>query len=137
MIKKIKVSSVIDTLALSGLPEGDPERTETHPEASVECSGGEYKIVYTEPTEGGEVRTEIKIKEGNVTVRRTGAIRSEMHFAEGVSHKSLYSIPPYSFDAEIYTVKVRDRLESDGRLDILYRMEIGGESRRVRMTVQL
>lgn len=135
--KKFKISSVIENLSQSGFPEGDTERTEITPDGFLKISDGETVIMYTESTEGGKVVSDIIIAGNTVSVIRRGAVVSDMVFSEGEWHNSLYQVPPYSFDTEIYTKKIRNNMTRDGgRLDIFYTMKIGGAEKAVRMKIE-
>ncbi len=135
--KKFKISSVIENLSPSGLAEGETERTEIMPDGFLKISNEEIVIMYTEDTEGGRVASDIIITENKVSVKRRGAVVSDMMFLEGESHKSLYQVPPYSFDTEIFTKKIRNNMTRDGgRIDILYTMKIGGAEKSVRMKIE-
>jgi uncharacterized beta-barrel protein YwiB (DUF1934 family) len=80
--------------------------------------------------------TEIHILDGRVVVKRRGAIVSDMVFAEGKRNTSVYSIPPHSFDMTIDCRRLKIKTgERDGRVDMLYKMEIGGEARSARMRI--
>ena len=123
----IKIESVIENLTPSGLVEGDAEKTFT------EVGGF---ITYSESGEGGEVYSEISTDGKTVCVKRKGAIESELIFAEGEVHKSLYSVPPYKFDAEVKTRKIRSSLtDSGGSLELFYNMKIGGAEKSARMKI--
>ena len=135
--KRIKMTSVIENLLPSGLSDGEPERAECEAEGFLKITDGEYNITYSEITEGGKVVSDIIITEGSVRVKRVGAIESDMYFEEGYLHKSLYGVPPYSFDAEIMTKKIRNNMTRDGgRTDIFYNMKIGGAEKSVRMRIE-
>ena len=135
--KKLKVSSVIENLLPSGLVDGEPEKTEISPDGFLKISDGEYNITYSELTEGGKVVSDIIITDKSVRVKRTGAIESDMLFVEGLTHKSLYGVPPYSFDTEIITKKIRNNMTRDGgRVDIFYNMKIGGAEKQVKMRIE-
>ena len=135
--KKFTVSSVIENLLPSGLVDGAPERTVIKPDGFLKVCDGEYNISYSEATEGGRVVTDIVISEKSVRVKRAGAVESDMYFEEGVSHSSLYSVPPYSFDAVVTTRKIRNSMTRDGgRVDIFYTMKIGGADKNVRMKIE-
>ena len=135
--KKIKMSSVIENLLPSGLTDGEPEKTETAVDGFLKISDGEYAISYVEITESGRVAADIFITERSVRVKRAGAIESDMLFEEGLSHSSVYAVPPYSFDAEIYTKRIRNEMTRDGgKLDIFYTMKIGGADKKVRMRIE-
>lgn len=135
--KKIKISSVIENLLPSGLSDGEPERSELVSDGFLKISDGEYNITCSEMTEGGKVVSDIIITDGSVRVKRVGAIESDMYFEEGYLHKSLYTVPPYSFDAEIRTKKIRNNMTRDGgRVDIFYNMKIGGAEKSVKMRIE-
>ena len=135
--KKFRISSVIENLLPSGLCDGEPEKTEISPEGFLKISDEEYNITYSEMTEGGKVVSDIIVTEDSVRVKRVGAVESEMYFKEGMTHKSLYGVPPYSFDAEVYTRKIRNNLTRDGgRVDIFYNMKIGGADKQVKMRIE-
>ena len=135
--KRFKISSVIENLSSDGLPGTDVEKTEITPEGFLKIFDTGFEISYMEMTEGGKVVSDIIITEGAVDVKRRGAVESDMHFAEGVSHKSLYTVAPYSFDSEIVTRKIRNNMTRDGgRVDIFYNMRIGGAEKSVKMRIE-
>jgi uncharacterized beta-barrel protein YwiB (DUF1934 family) len=135
--KKFRISSVIESLSPTGLVEGETERTEITPDGFLKISDGEIVIMYSEQTESGKVISDIIITEKSVSVKRRGAVVSDMVFVEGESHKSLYEVSSYSFDTEIYTKKIRNNMTRDGgRLDIFYSMKIGGVDRAVKMKIE-
>ena len=134
---KFRISSVIENLLPSGLVDGEAEKTEIIPEGFLKISDGEYVITYSEMTEGGRIVSDITVKESSVRVKRVGAVESDMYFEEGLLHKSLYGVPPYSFDAEIMTRKIRNNLTRDGgKVDIFYNMKIGGAEKNVKMRIE-
>ena len=133
---KIKIESVIENLDSAGLPDGESERSISECDGFLRYSDGEAVITYSESGEGGSVTSEIRYKDGEATVKRTGAIESELCFKEGVTHHSLYSVVPYKFDAEVYTRKIRASLdERGGTLDLFYNMKIGGAEKSARMKI--
>ena len=135
--KKIVISSVIENLLPSGLSDGDHEKTETSADGFLKITDSEYIITYVEKTEGGRVSSEICITDGAVRVKRVGDIESDMVFEEGLSHKSIYTVHPYSFDAEVFTKKIRNSMTRDGgRVDIYYTMKIGGADKKVKMRIE-
>ena len=139
IIKEMKfyISSTIDNLTPSGLTDGEPERNDISVEGFYKISDDGYEITYSEQTEGGRVVSDIIITESSVTVKRHGAVDSEMVFSEGLLHKSLYTVSPYSFDAEVLTKRIRSSLTKDGgKIDIFYNMKIGGADKAVKMRVE-
>lgn len=132
------VCSTIENLSPSGAVEGEPEITEAIHNGFYKISDELLLITYREDNEGQTVISDITVTEDSVTVKRTGDIRSEMKFTEGIEDKSLYEVPPYAFDVTVYTTKIRSSLTKDGgRLDIYYKMNIGGADKKVRMRVEV
>ncbi len=132
----IKIESVIENLTPSGLVEGDAEKTFTEVGGFYHCDGEKRLITYSESGEGGDVYSEISTDGKTVCVKRRGAIESELVFAEGEIHKSLYSVPPYKFDAEVKTRKIRSSLtDAGGSLELFYNMKIGGAEKSARMKI--
>ena len=133
---KIKIESAIENLDSAGLPEGDIERAATEAEGYLRYSDGEAVLTYCEESEGGRAESEIICRGAGVTVKRRGAIESELYFEEGKSHSSLYSVPPYKFDATVTARRVRVDLGADGgKIDLLYNMKIGGAEKSTRMKI--
>lgn len=133
----IRFSSIIENLSPTGLPDGEPEKTETRAEGFLYVYGDRFEISFRESAEGGPVFSDITAKAEEILLKRRGAIVSDMRFAEGESDKSLYQVPPYSFDAEIYTRKIRNELSKDGgKITIFYTMKIGGADKNVRMKIE-
>ena len=133
---RVKIESTIENLDSAGLSEGDAEKTVTEAEGFYRFSEGSCFLNYTEDNEGGRCRTEVSCIGGAVTVRRSGSIESEMYFAEGESHSSIYSIPPYRFDTTVVTRRIRAELNQDGgRIDLFYNMKIGGADKSARMRI--
>ncbi len=134
--RKVTVESVICDPAV-GVAEGF-ERCENEYTALFAERGGVMRISYSEKSEGGEIKSDITLKDGRIRVRRTGAIESDFLFIEGQTTTSLYKIPPYAFDAEITTKKIRNNLTRlGGKLTIIYDMTVGGAQKYVRMSITL
>lgn len=99
---------------------------------------GLCRLTYAEPSEGGEVQSELLLSDGRVRLCRTGALRSDIVFTEGLSHSSLYEIPPYRFDMTVTTERVRVALDgARGDIELCYRTELGGASRHCRLTLRV
>ena len=67
---------------------------------------------------------------------RSGDVQSELVFIEGATTASVYRVGPYAFDAEVVASRIRNAMTEDGgRIDIFYRMKIGGAEKSVRMKI--
>ena len=130
MLKRIglKIYSCIDNLDERGLPDGESEISSSCHSGAMKISGGEISLSYRESTEGGSVFSDILVHEsGSVTVRRSGAIDSTMHFDENEEYNTVYSLPPYKFDMTVRTKKIKNSLSVlGGTLEISYEMCVGG-----------
>ena len=138
MLKKvrIKIESSIDNLDSAGIPDGDSEKTVTEAEGTYRFSSDDAVITYKERAEGTEISSRITVVSDSVSVRRSGGIESELFFCEGEKSISLYSIPPYKFDAEVEAKRVRINLTPEGgSIDLLYNMKIGGAEKAARMKI--
>lgn len=133
----VKVSSVIEDIDSYGLRSGNEEKTESVSVGYLHIyDNGTSLVTYAEEGEGGKVTTEVLVSGRTVTVSRKGAIESAISFEEGKIHKSIYSIPPYRFDAEVKTSMVKTEIYSDkGRIELNYVMKVGGSERVARMKI--
>ncbi len=133
---RIKILSVIENIGENGLPEGDAERNESTAEGYLHLTDGCVFVTYTEMTDGGKIVSEVRSEGDLVKVIRRGAIESDMHFCEGVTHTSLYRVGPYAFDAEVTTKRIRRKLDCDGgKIELFYNMKIGGAEKSARMKI--
>ena len=131
----IKVN-MLSVITGEGAPKGDEDRSECTYDGRLEILEDRLRITYSERTEGGEMTTEIHVLSNRVVVKRRGAIVSDMVFAEEKSSTSVYSIPPHSYDMTVDCRLLKIQLgDREGRVDMLYRMEIGGEARSARMRI--
>ena len=133
---KIKIESVIENIDSSGLPEGDAERTVTECDGFIHYTENGILLTYSEKTDNGDVYSDITYSDGEVWVKRRGALVSELFFKEGAEHTSVYEIPPYKFDASVKTRRIKaDLSETGGVISLFYNMKIGGAEKSARMKI--
>lgn len=107
--------------------EQEPEVIELVTEGTMEYVDGGWDICYEESDLTGlaGVTTTFRVEPGKVTLRRTGKLRSEMVFLEGISHDSLYQM---EFGALLITVCAKQIQASigdqGGVVDLVYSIEI-------------
>ena len=105
----------------------EPDVIELVTEGTMELRDGGWNISYdeTELTGMAGVTTTFRVEPGKVTLRRTGKLRSEMVFQEGVPHESLYQL---DFGALLMTVTARqvffDIVPDGGVIDLTYSIAI-------------
>ena len=105
----------------------EPDVIELVTDGTMEFVDGGWDISYeeTELTGMAGVTTTFRVEPGKVTLRRTGKLRSEMVFQEGMRHESLYQL---DFGALLMTVTANqvyfDIVSDGGVIDIVYSIEI-------------
>lgn len=105
----------------------EPDVIELITEGTMELNNGGWDISYeeTELTGMAGVTTTFRVEPGKVTLYRTGKLRSEMVFQEGVRHESLYQL---DFGALLMTVMAKhvyfDIVPDGGVIDLTYSIEI-------------
>lgn len=131
-----KVHSVIENLDDAGLAEGEPEISITSMDGFLKLDGDAAYITYKEESEGGRIISDITLTGGSCHLVRRGAVEFDVTFIEGRTEKTVYSVPPYSFDAEVRTKRIRNSIsKTGGELSILYSMNIGGQEKAVRLKI--
>lgn len=136
---EIKIHSLIEDIGENGLPEGEPEINVTTTPVTVTQKDGLTLFSYTETQDGTEIKTHLYLLEGGgVRLYRTGGIVWDVTLREGEAAKTVYSIPPYSFDAEVLPRRVtaiKDGEKYDIRL--VYSMTVGGAKKDVKMRINI
>ena len=105
----------------------EPDVIELMTEGSMELCNGGWEISYeeTELTGMAGVTTTFRVEPGMATLRRTGKLRSEMIFQQGVRHESLYQL---DFGALLMAVTAKqvffDIMPDGGVIDLAYSIEI-------------
>ena len=132
---KLTVCSVIDELDDAGIV-CDTSKTELTCRAVLDACDGGVHLFYTSEENGQKTDTDVYIFPDSARVIRHGAIESDFLFEEKKSTKSLYKIPPYAFDAEIYTKRIR-KSEAGGakELTVIYDMTVGAAKKSVKMKI--
>ena len=107
--------------------EQEPEVIELVTEGTMEYCNGGWDISYEESDLTGlaGVHTTFRVEPGQVTLKRTGKLHSQMLFREGVPHESLYQT---DFGALLITVCAKQISAqigaAGGTVDLIYAIEI-------------
>ena len=119
-----------DVLSIRGsqrYADQEPEVIELVTEGTMEFVSGGWDISYEESALTGleGVTTTFRVEPGKVTLTRTGALKSQMVFQQGIPHDSLYQMP---FGALMLTVKATyvfyDIVPDGGVIDLSYDISI-------------
>lgn len=123
----MKKTVVLSIRGRQQYPEQEPEIIELVTEGTMELRNGGWDITYEESALTGleGVTTTFRVEPGKVTLTRTGALKSQMIFVQGVAHDSLYQMP---FGALMLTVKATsvfyDIVPDGGVIDLSYNISI-------------
>ena len=107
--------------------EQEPEVIELLTEGTLEYVDNGWNICYEESELTGlaGVTTTFRVEPGKVQLRRTGALRSEMEFQEGVRHQSLYQM---EFGTMMLTIMARqinaNISDRGGTVELCYDVQI-------------
>ena len=127
--------SRIEDLDESGLAT-DAEELKSESVGFLRAAEDEMLLTYTEGEGEAKVFSQITVRGETVTVNRRGANESSIVLEVGKKHASIYKVPPYSFDMEVEAKRIRNGMSlKGGRLDLFYLMTVGGQARKVRLTV--
>lgn len=132
---RVTVRSFVENLDDFGLCESTESDTFTEA-ALISEKDGVTTLVYEQKTEGGSYENILTLDGETVRLQRSGDIGGVMEFAEGKTTKTVYTVLPFSFDAEIETKKIRSTLcESGGTVELCYLLTIGGAKKRMRLSL--
>ena len=132
---KFVVRSRIEDLDESGLVT-DAEELKSESMGFLRAAEEEMLLTYTEGEGESKVFSQVLIRGESVNVNRRGATESSILLEVGKKQTSIYKVPPYSFDMEVEAKRIRNSMSlKGGRLDLFYLMTIGGQARKVRLTV--
>lgn len=88
-------------------------------------NGWEISYVETELTGLEGVTTTFRVEKDQLTLKRTGQLRSEMLFRLGYAHDSLYQMPFGAFLMRVETLSLfYDIVPEGGSIDLCYRVTI-------------
>ena len=125
----MKQNVVLSICGKQYYPDQEPEIIELVTDGTLEYRDGGWDIRYEESDLTGlaGVTTVFRLEPGQVLLQRTGKLRSEMLFREGVSHDSLYQM---EFGALMITVCAK-QIQADisargGVVDLVYSIQIEG-----------
>lgn len=105
----------------------DPDVIELVTEGSLEAIDNGWKLCYEESDLTGlqGVRTTFQVHDKTVILTRTGRLKSQMVFREGVPHDSLYRMEFGALMLTVCATKVEANISDQGGvIDLNYNVEI-------------
>lgn len=106
----------------------EPDRIDLVTEGTLEeLDSGAWRISYAESELTGlqGVTTSFELEKDRITLRRTGALHSEMIFEENVCHESLYEMEFGALMIGICAKKIHTELSAaGGSMDVTYAIQV-------------
>lgn len=105
----------------------EPDTIQLVTEGTLEFRDNGWDICYEESDLTGlqGVTTTFRVEPGQVKLKRTGALNSQMHFQQGVSHDSLYQMELGTLMIRVCATRVEyDITPMGGVVDLSYNIEI-------------
>ena len=134
---EIIIESTVDDLDDAGLTASS-DKTRAEVRGNISECGGALIISYTQTSKNVTSNSEIKVSADALTVKRSGDAEYSFVFKEGECTSSLYTVPPYSFDTDIYTRRIRNSLSAcGGEITLIYDMTIGGAKKKTTMKIKV
>lgn len=107
-------------------PGMEAERSEVRTSGTLTPEEGGWRLHYDEDA-AGAAHTSMLAGEERITLRRSGAVRAEMVFAEGERHTTIYELAFGSLPLDILTERLDVQLDGEGgTVDLRYRIEAQG-----------
>ncbi len=123
----MKQTVMLSILGRQSYADQEPDSIELVTEGTMEFRDGGWEIAYEESELTGlaGVFTTFRIEPGKVTLSRSGKLKSQMVFQQGVTHQSLYQM---EFGTLMISVKATnlffDITPEGGVIDLIYDIEI-------------
>ena len=121
----------------------EPETVEINTLGILKTEEGRVEVSYeeTEATGMSGSTTAISFLESDeniVTMIREGAVSTALVFEAGKRHHCLYKTPFMPFQVCVHTMKVDNRLQDEGYIDLDYIVEIrGAQAERTKFRMEL
>ncbi len=121
----------------------EPERSEFFAEGKLVETAERVEIVYEESVatgmEGSVTTIGFAKEEPDlVTMFRQGLVSTAFVFEKGVRHICVYNTPFSAFELCVQAINVRNRLTTDGTIELAYITELhGARAERCKMTIRV
>ena len=123
----MKTEVVLSIRGRQQYADQEPEIIELVTEGTMEFKNGGWDVSYEETELTGlvGVTTTFRVEPDKVTLLRTGALKSEMIFQQGVAHDSLYQMPFGTLMLTVMATSVfYDIMPDGGVIDLVYHINI-------------
>jgi uncharacterized beta-barrel protein YwiB (DUF1934 family) len=134
---EIRIHSIIQSLD-SGAPSGDPYVSTEVTRGTLTVEDGRISLCYELKSESGVTKYRLTLKEKEARLASRGATEATLSFKDGLRYSTVYSVPPYSFDASVESYAVTSTLtELGGDVRLHYKMNLGGDDREAKILIRV
>ncbi|MGG3803604.1 DUF1934 domain-containing protein [Metabacillus fastidiosus] len=127
----MSISTPVQIKVLSEIQQehdGEKEKIELYTEGECTVKGSTVYLRYEETHELGAVKTTVKLREQEVTIMRSGAVRMRQNFIEQEHTLTDYSTPFGKMQLDMRTKSLlieKDNDVKEGKAVIIYDLQIG------------
>lgn len=123
----MSIPVVLSICGRQSYADQEPEQIELVTDGVLEYCDGGWKLQYQESELTGleGVTTTFRVEPDKIVLDRTGKLRSQIVFKEGVGHDSLYQMEFGALTIRVYAQRVWAQIGPDGGvIDLVYSIEI-------------
>lgn len=123
----MKIAVALSVCGRQFYPGQAPEEIELVTDGTLEYVDGGWNICYEESDLTGLAGavTTFRLEPGTVILRRTGSLRSEMVFQEGIAHDSLYQLDFGALMVTVCAQSIEAQISNlGGTVDLRYAISI-------------
>ena len=134
---EVRIHSIIQSTE-GGKPFGDPYLSTEVARGTLEVDGDTVSLRYELKSEGGSTKYRLTVSGTEARLSSHGATEATLSFADGLKYNTVYSVPPYSFDATVESYAVVSTLtEKGGEVRLRYKMNLGGDDREAKILIRV
>lgn len=134
---EIRIHSIIQSTE-DGKPFGDPYVSTEVTRGRLDVNGDTVSVSYETKNEGGSTSYLLTVSGTGAELVSRGATELTLFFAEGLKYNTVYSVPPYFFNATVESCAVVSTLTEDGgEVRLRYKMNLGGDDREAKVLIRV
>lgn len=109
------------------IQNGEEDKVDFSAMGTLDRRDGEVVVSYKEYNDDQEITTEIIVREGSVTMQKTGEIVTQMVFEPQKLYVAEYSTPFGNINVNVFPTMVDSFIdENDGKVELEYVLTVGG-----------
>lgn len=95
-------------------------------------------LTYTQDSESGKIFNRVETTDHGLRITRSGAVELTLVLEPKRTEKTIYRVPPFSFDMLVTAEAVKIRREESGglRIGLSFRSVVGGSAQTTRLVIR-